>query len=456
VRALLKRYPDSGPLYALNAWLLLRQKRPDDGLMMLEQARLCDMAHTGLYRYGRGLMAAEQGDRQSAARELAQACDLLPDKLFVQLETARFYGGKTQLDKAIEYYRRATRTSDCSADTWAEMAVALEVAGDADGALAALYRAFQLRNDSLSITRQLAAMLKRKGRHEDALGVLKRAAEANPCKPGLLAAYGDGAAEMWRIGEAQKAFRQSLQADSQFTYGQVRLAAMLRLQRQYAQAESLLKQVLAQQPDYVPALLELARTWQDLGRTEEALSALQQSIERDPAARLFAARLWFEAGDGAEAIRQAQIAVSSRPDAETYVTLSGIFLSSGDTGKAEAAALGAAEKDSFSSAAHLALARAMAAGGKDEPARTETARALELDPYSVEALRFAGNLRAASGDFAGCAELWQRAIDLNPWHAELHWQLARLLSQQLDDSLRAQEHERRYAELEQMRRSAAP
>ncbi|MCK4376329.1 MAG: tetratricopeptide repeat protein [Candidatus Brocadiae bacterium] len=57
-------------------------------------------------------------------------------------------------------------------------------------------RAFRMRSAGPVITRHLAALLKRQGRHEEGLEVLRRAAEANPRSAVLLAAYGDAAAGM--------------------------------------------------------------------------------------------------------------------------------------------------------------------------------------------------------------------------------------------------------------------
>ncbi|MCK4283065.1 MAG: bacterial transcriptional activator domain-containing protein, partial [Candidatus Brocadiae bacterium] len=95
------------------------------------------------------------------------------------------------------------------------------------------------------------------------------------------------------------------------------------------------------------------------------------------------------------------------------------------------------------------------AQGRPEEAREEAARALDLCPYSVAAIEFSANLCQAAGEFAKCAQLRQTALALNPWHAELHRQLADVLYEELGDSAGALEHYRRYVELEQMRKEAA-
>jgi len=460
VQSLLRQwqYADNGPLYALNAWLLLRQGAPDDAVVLLDQARIWDMARPGLYAYARGLMAMENGDVARAEQSLVAAADLLPDVLFAQVEAARLYWNNSKLDRSAHYYRNATRIAQCTAQAWADLAVVLQASEDIDGAVAALRRAFRMRSDSLLIARHLSALLKLQGKHEDALDVARRAAEANPCHAGLLAAYGDSAAEAWLIQDAEQAFRDAVHADPTFYYAQVRLAAILALQRRYQEARVLLTDLLAQQPDYNAARVELGRMLGDLGHYDEALSLLTEAA-KDPdeaiQARLAATRVYVNAGKPDEAIREAQIAASSSRDAETYATLADAFLAGGDAEKAETAARQAIENDPTSGQAYLALARALAAGGEVEQSREHLATALRFSPYSAEALQFSGELRLDEGDFRGCADMWTRALKLNPWNAELHRRLAEVLRQNLKDRAGALEHYRRCLELEDLRAEAA-
>ena len=152
----------------------------------------------------------------------------------------------------------------------------------------------------------------------------------------------------------------------------------------------------------------------------------------------------------------AQIAAGfSRQDAATYATLCRAFLASGDVDKAQSAAQKALEEDPLSAEAHLAIARVRDAQGRPEEAREEAVRALDLRPYSIAAIEFSANLYHAAGEFAKCAELRQAALALNPWHAELHRQLADVLYEELGNPASAGEHYRRYVELDEMRKEAA-
>lgn len=453
-RTALKRAPDSGPLYALQAWMSLRQKRPGDALLWLEQARLCGMATEGLYRYAGGLMALEQKDEARAEQELSAAADLLPEMLFAQLQMARLCRDRADLPRAVHYYRRACATAQAPADVWGEFAVALEAAGNADQAVEALRHAFGMQAGSLAVSRHLAALLKRKGKYKEALDVLRRAAEANPRKASLWAAYGDAAAEMWMTDLAEQAYQESLKADSEFPYGTVRLAALLGTEYRFSEARALLASLLANRPSYYPARVQLGWTLSRMGLTDQAISMLSEVLtqpEHEVSARLALVEVYLAAGRLPEALACAQIAASSRPDAQTCAALCDAFLTGHDVAEAESAAAMALEKEPGSPLAHLASARVLQAKGKPEEALAEAKRALELNPYSVDALDLLGSLSQALGDFQKCAEYWQLALARDPWHADLHRRLGDVLGPKLHDWTGTREHLTRYVELERAR-----
>jgi len=72
----------------------------------------------------------------------------------------------------------------------------------------------------------------------------------------------------------------------------------------------------------------------------------------------------------------------------------------------------------------------------------------------VQALNLDGTLCRNQNDLRECAALWQRALSLDPWDADLHYRLAELLGKSLGDSAGALEHYNRYFELEKLRTGA--
>jgi len=458
VQGALKEHPDSGALYALSSWLTLRDGKRDDALMLLEQARLCDMAHEGLYRYARGLIALEWKDEESAEKAFLRAAEAMPRELFVQWELARFYWRRAELDKAVAQYRRVVALKDCPPEAWSDLGVALDAADKSDEAIDALQRAFELDPRNPAVSRHLAALLKRAGRYEKALEVLRRASEADPCNPALLAAYGDCAAQMWRLQTAEGAFRKAAEIDGPFPYATVRLAEILAFQYRYAEAQRLLEGLLKERADYTPALIALGRILGRLGRTDQALKALAEaarSTEHAADAQLAMAEVYLKASQAEQAVRSAQIAAGLRADAQSYATLSDAFLAAGELAKAETTAASAMQRDAASEDAHLAAARCLTARGERDRALAETQKALAINPYSVRALRLSGTLYDAMGQPQKCAEAWRAALKLNPWQAELECELAELLRRKLGDLDGALEHYRKCIQLENLRSRGA-
>ena len=445
-------HPESGPVCALLAWLNLRRGRQDNAVLLLEQARLSDMTREGLYHYAEALMALESGNEEAAQSRLTRAAALLPACPFVHVHLARFHRNRGRLAEAVACYRLALGAGDGRPETWAELAMALRALGRDEEALRALREAFAITSGSIAINRQLAAILRLQGRHEDALDVLRRAAQTHPHDPGVLAAYGDAALQMWRTEDARRAFEDAAALNSRFPYASVQLTNTLAARREHAQARTILEALLAEQPEYAPARIALGRLLGRMDRFEEAVRVLEASTvqpDHEADARLALAEVHMAAGRASDAVASAQIAASSRPDARSFATLSRAFLAAGEPARAETAARTGLEHDARSDAALLALASALDTRNHREEAVREAERALAANPYSVEALETAGRLALDGDDAERCVEFWQKALELNPWNAELHLQLGLVLGRRLDRWEAARDHLVRYAELGQ-------
>jgi tetratricopeptide (TPR) repeat protein len=453
----LRQYPDSGPVWALRSWLSLRQGRAEDAIMYLAEARLWGMAREGLYRYARGLIALEQDDTDVAGAELEGAAELVPDAHFTQVQLARFYRDRADLDRAIDAYRRATGTAGADERTWGELAVALEAAGRADEALEALRSGFAIDSGNIVVTRHLAALLKRQGQHEEAVELLRLAAEANPRNPNLIAAHGDASADVWKLDDAAAAFAEAAAVADRFTYGTVRLARVHRMRYEYAEARRLLRDLLAVEPEDAPARLEMARLLAEIGHTEQALDVLEPVAalpDREVDARLAMADVHLAADRPAEAVAAAQIAAAARHDAATYAALTRALLAAGDAATAENAGAAAVQRDPMSPEAHVAAGAAQLARGLVDEAAKSAERACTLDPYHVPALELAGDVESARGEFQRCSEFWQRALKLNPWSAQMHKKLSDVLAEELNDRWGSRRHHDRYLELKALRAEA--
>ncbi len=457
LQAALNTHPDNGPLYALGGWLMQRQGKAEDARMLLEQARLVDMAREGVYLYARGLMALETLDAETARTHLTRAAELLPGSESVQMEAARILWSRGETEAAVAHARRAARSPGASAQTWAELAMMLDGTDDHEGAVEALREGFRRHRDNPILARRLAARLKQDGRHEEALSVLRRAVRANPCSPSLLLAYGETAAHMWRMQSAEDRLRRAVLLSPDSAHARLQLAEVLARQRRYVEAVDILREIPHEQTGHVPARIAEARILDELGLSQQA-TALLEEVAGDPQheveARLALAAILGEQSRSQAAVRNAQIAVSARADAVTYAALCRAFLGSGEIDKAEAAALSAVEHNPQTAPARMALARVRLAQNRPADALHEAERAAQLAPFSVEALELKGEAQRRLHMHAECRDTWKRALALNPWDSALHLKLARLLVAHLNDRESARDHYARHGRLEAARAHA--
>ena len=446
VMAALRRRPDSGPLYALKAWLVLRGERPEDALPLLEQARLSDVLREGYYWLARYLAASELGRRETAEQCLLKATQLVSAKDPIsRLHAARHYWERGDAERAARFYEAAIEAGAPGAAPWLELSAALDAAGKAQQALEALRQAFEIDPGRSHVARSLAATLRAAGRHEEALAALAHAARLRPDRVELLVAYGDYAAHMWRMRDAEQAFAEAATLDGLFHGAAVRLAAVLRLQRRLDEAQSLLDEVLKKQPDYNPARLEMARLLIERGKEEEALELLGEVV-RSPRhevdARLEMARIHCAAGRGPQAVEEARISVSARPDADGFAVLGRAFVAVKDLPKAQEAVARALELAGRSPVGRLVAAELAHAQKRPDEALKHAEQAARMDPYCVQAHALVARLWAERNVGAHAVAQLRKALKLNPWDAGLHWEIAELL--RASEPRRAMEHYRRH------------
>ena len=449
LQSALEVHADSGPLYALKVWRV-REKDMKDAVVLLGHARFSDVKNEGYYWCARGLIALEEDNDDRAERVLLKAAEALPDDSFIQMQVAEFYWDNAKLERAIKYYRKALDADPENAEAWYELAMAQDTTGQADKAIETLRRAFSLDPGRPHVSKRLSLLLERRGRYHAALEVLREAASANPLHVDILSTYGDCAAHQWRLDEAAEAYRNALKADPEFTYAKVRLAEIRSRQSKWKEAEKTLRGILEKNPEYVPAVVALGRLLTAQGHTQEAIELLTKgatNLDQEVSRRLALCEAYLQGGEASKAIRDAQIAVGARPGPQTYSMLARALIAAGELNKAEMAVDSALEAGSFSSEAHLARARVLRARDKIEEALKQCKKALELDPFSVDAMDLCGSLYKENTKPEKCADMWRQAIQLNRWAPELHWKMAELLRAELNQKDEAARHYKRHLEL---------
>jgi tetratricopeptide (TPR) repeat protein len=216
-----------------------------------------------------------------------------------------------------------------------------DLAGDTDGAVRSLEKAFSLDPRSASVAGELSALYLKKGNISGAIEILEKSLLAHPDDVDnrlLLAGLFLHGKEYDRaIGEYEHVIRLDPQKDNAYLYlsllyrekgdyekasgtlkrllalnpdhlvGNYSLARLFREMKLDRQAEAYFRKTLEIDPDYEPALMDLAGIQESAGKYEEATKVYRRILEEDPGrvdARFRLGRMLFEQDLHDEAIAE--------------------------------------------------------------------------------------------------------------------------------------------------------
>jgi predicted TPR repeat methyltransferase len=228
-------------------------------------------------------------------------------------------------------------------------------------------------------------------------------------------------------------------------------------------AEVALRRLLTEFPSQTAVHVHLARLLHRLGRTSEAITAMQLAVQVERRASLFndLGSLLLAAGENAAAIDAYRTAINLDPNyalgminladalarlgqpaeaivyyrralainprsADAHVGLAQVLLRSGDAGSAAAECRAALAIDSSNPVALQAMAVAMAKVGDLRGAVECQTTAIAAQPQSASLWHTLGNLLDESGDIQQAADAYRRAIELDPRLVEAAYDLAAL------------------------------
>ncbi|HJP97989.1 MAG TPA: sulfotransferase [Rhodanobacteraceae bacterium] len=127
------------------------------------------------------------------------------------------------------------------------------------------------------------------GKHEQAVAFFRKAHEANPRDPGLLAGLGISLFESGDADGAVGALRRVCELTPDIAAGWYNLGKALKLQVRTSEAIGALQRALQLDPAHIPARLTLADALASLGQVDEAVAELRRLLEAHPGQ----AHAWF-------------------------------------------------------------------------------------------------------------------------------------------------------------------
>lgn len=207
-------------------------------------------------------------------------------------------------------------------------------------------------------------------------------------------------------------------------------AARLQNAGQYQQAEKQYQQILAQSPDFHPALHSLALMANHAGKLAVAIDLLGKAIQLDPAISLYhrnIGEILRRSGQIEQAVRAGQQAVSLDPaDLDARYNLGVAYNDQGDAQKAADCYQHIVKLDPGHSTAWNNLGAALEKLGDKAASLAAYTTAVKADPANVEAQNNLGAIYSVQGRLDEARQCFEAAIDTQPDYVNAHHNLAGL------------------------------
>lgn len=344
------------------------------------------------------------GDLDGAADALTRAAAAPGATGEPSLRLGRVREQQSQLDVAIDAYKAAADklSGPAKGEALGRMAVLQQLRGMGEAAATA-QAAVAADPEGVWPTIALARLRAKEGKGDEAKALaLKAAASGGGAAESALGAAEEARAD---LPAAEAAYRKALESPDQKVLATIGLARVLRKTGRAAEAEPLLKQVLADAPGAVDAYKESARVKLALHRGTEAME--------DAAT---AAVLAEGDEEAQQLVQEATVAKALEQAARGNVDVAIQDLTKLRDEKPDSAIV------------RVGLGRALVLKRQADPALVELRKAVELDPSSAEAQAQLGLvLYALKGDAQSALAPLEKAVQADPTNLEYRTQLGAVL-----------------------------
>jgi len=279
------------------AGILRRLGQPAKALEVLGKALERDPNNVkALISLAESYQALERFDDAIAALE--RACAASPTDPEPWEKLAELYQDRGEADAAVKAYGEALRRDEIYVDAYIGLANTFHRAGESERALRYLQEAVRLEPTNVAAWYNIGVVQDTLGRSGEAEKAYRQALEIDPHHAMSHNNLGSLLKRLGRKVEAEHHFRLALQADPQHVEAKYNLASLL-IDDQPATSVLLFREVLAIQPDLVPARHNLAVALTRVDRPDEALEQYAWLVEHNPrAAGVYLAMASIEAGRG--------------------------------------------------------------------------------------------------------------------------------------------------------------
>ena len=309
--------------------------------------------------------------------------------LLLQKGISRYNAGN--FAAALDFFRRALRINNQSADTFIYIAHAHHSLGHTAEAIESLYQAVQKHPDCFQAYADLGKFLAEQRRFPEAEKACRSAIRLQPKSVEMHMELARSYGVQRKTEKAKTTYQKILRLDSTHFSAYLELGSLLRRDKRIVEAQKVILKAIQIKPLSSEARIELARVYHAVGKVEKAKRTIKDAVER-------------------QQVNMA-LALADKGNSGTSLTIVRRILTDNPR----------------CSAAHIALGDILRTQKRIEDSKKAYARALILDPHSVEVHSKLLDLYFQSNEFKGVVRQYLHLIQLQPDNPENHASLARLL-----------------------------
>jgi tetratricopeptide (TPR) repeat protein len=248
--------------------------------------------------YGLGRAEAEQGDPQAAAAALRKACQLFPryggahyalalaDRKLghprkAQKQFVAYQANITTRPPAVDPMRAAVEQLNQAPLEYLQRGLALEKAGDLEGAIQAHLKAIELDPDFVQPHVNLIQLYARAGEYDQAEQQYRIAVRLNPHRSDCYYNYGVLMFGLGKYAEAEQAFRKAVAINPYYAEAHNNLGFLLEQQGHTRQALEEFRKAVEDRPDYRLARFHIGQILVNQGAYAGAIEQFRKILTPD-------------------------------------------------------------------------------------------------------------------------------------------------------------------------------
>lgn len=365
------------------------------------------------------LVQDQLGESQEAEDSVAKYIARAPQDVSGYKLLAQLYLKDNRPDRALVPLQQAIQADKADAAIYELLGRANLAINQPQAATAAFAKLRQLAPGVSEAEAEYGAALIASGKPDEAVAAVSAALAKEPKSLQLQETLVNAGLATADLSQADAAITKVRQAGGD-TPVTLNLAALVQLaHRDPAGAQATLQRILKDKPDFVPALVTLARALSMQGRDSDAEAILAKMLDKDPTAEPALGMLtsgYERTGRGSQAVALLQRAHAAKPqNVALAAQLATAFLKAGEPQKAlDLARQSQPAGGAASGPLQLIAADAQMALKKPEDARDTLSKALRLDPSNMAVRQRLASLLVASGDYEGARNLIQEGIGGSP------------------------------------------